>query len=156
MRLQLAEKLAVSYGFSGKESLRRSQHVLQSGGNAMSAAYPVHIASPAGLRMQVHAHGSIRRMDYHDILLNLFLGNELEEGPSNIYLRRHAASIAATPLLGLHSPAVFQIDEQGLTARGMHCICASTYSTVRPAACCSHTTSRSTVTTAPRRCLRSA
>jgi hypothetical protein len=63
----------------------------------MSAAYPVCIASPSGLQVQVHANGSIRRMDCRDILLNLFLGNEIEGGPSNIYLRRHATSIASTP-----------------------------------------------------------
>ena len=61
----------------------------------MSAAYPVHIKSPSGLQVQVNANGSIRRMDYRDILLNLFLGNEIEGGPSNIYLRRHATSIAS-------------------------------------------------------------
>jgi 1,2-beta-oligoglucan phosphorylase len=84
----------------------------------MSAAYPVCIASPSGLQVQVHANGSIRRMDCRDILLNLFLGNEIEGGPSNIYLRRHATSIASTPLLGPRSPAIFHLDEQGLTARG--------------------------------------
>ena len=64
----------------------------------MSAAYPVHIASPSGLQVQVHANGSIRRMDYRDILLNLFLDNEIEGGPSNLYLRRHDISISSTPL----------------------------------------------------------
>jgi len=82
------------------------------------AAYPVHIASPSGLHAQVNANGSIRRMDHRDILLNLFLGNEVESGPTNIYLRRHGTSIASIPLLGPHSPAVFSLDTQGLTARG--------------------------------------
>src|SRR5215217_5761820 len=84
----------------------------------MSAAYPVHIESPSSLRVQVNANGSIRRMEHRDILLNLFLGNEIEGGPSNIYLRRHEASIVATPILGPRSPAVFHLDAQGLTARG--------------------------------------
>jgi cellobiose phosphorylase len=84
----------------------------------MSAAYPVHIKSSLGLQVQVHANGSIRRMDHRDILLNLFLGNEIEGGPGNIYLRRHATLIASIPLLGPRSPAVFHLDEQGLTARG--------------------------------------
>jgi cellobiose phosphorylase len=83
-----------------------------------SAAYPVHITSPSGLQVQVHAHGSMRRMDYHDILLNLFPGNEIEGGPANLYLRRHDASLAAVPLLGPRSPAVFHSDERGLTAQG--------------------------------------
>ena len=84
----------------------------------MSAAYPVHIESPSGLQVQVNANGSIRRMDYHNILLNLFLGNEIEGGPSNIYLRRHETSIASLPMLGPHSTAIFHLDEQGLTVRG--------------------------------------
>ena len=77
----------------------------------MSAAYPVHIISPSGLQVRVNANRSIRRMDYHDILLNLFLGNEIEGGPSNIYLRRHEASIVATPILGPHSPTVFRFND---------------------------------------------
>ncbi len=82
------------------------------------AAYPVQIASPSGLHAQVNANGSIRRMDHRDILLNSFLGNEVEGGPTNIYLRRHATSIASIPLLGPCSPAVFSLDRQGLTAQG--------------------------------------
>jgi 1,2-beta-oligoglucan phosphorylase len=81
-------------------------------------AYPVHLASPSGLHVQLNANGSIRRLDYRDILLNLFLGNEMEGGPTNIYLRRHGASITSISLLGPRSPAVFMLDQQGLTARG--------------------------------------
>jgi 1,2-beta-oligoglucan phosphorylase len=84
----------------------------------MSAAYPVHITSPSGLQVQVHANGSIQRLDHRDILLNLFLGNEIEGGPTNIYLRRRETSIASIPILGPRSPAVFRLDERGLTARG--------------------------------------
>jgi cellobiose phosphorylase len=81
-------------------------------------AYPVHIASLSGLQVQVNANGSIRRMDHRDILLNVFLGNEVEGGPTNIYLRRHGTSIASIPLLGPRSPAAFSFDQKGLTARG--------------------------------------
>src|SRR5262245_24470434 len=80
--------------------------------------YPVHIASPSGLQVQVNANGSIQRMEYRDLLLNLFLGNEVEGGPTNIYLRRHGIAIEAVPLLGPRSPAVFWLDQQGLAARG--------------------------------------
>jgi 1,2-beta-oligoglucan phosphorylase len=83
-----------------------------------STVYPVHIASPSGLQIQVNANGSIRRMDYRDLLLNLFLGTEVEGGPTNIYLRRHGIAIEAVPFLGPHSPAMFSLDQQGLTARG--------------------------------------
>jgi len=57
-------------------------------------------------------------MEHRDILVNLFLGNELEGGPTNIYLRSHGTSIASIPLLGPRSPAVFRLDRQSLTARG--------------------------------------
>jgi cellobiose phosphorylase len=83
-----------------------------------SAASPIRIDSPSGLRVQVNANGSIQRLEHRDILLNLFLGNELEGGPSNIYLRHHGTSIASIPLLGPRSPAAVHLDEQGLTARG--------------------------------------
>jgi cellobiose phosphorylase len=66
----------------------------------------------------MNANGSIRCLDHRDILLNLFLGNEMEGGPANIYLRRHSTSITSIPLLGPRSPAVFAFDQQGLTARG--------------------------------------
>jgi 1,2-beta-oligoglucan phosphorylase len=83
-----------------------------------AAACPIHLSSPSGLHVQVNANGSIRRMDHRDILLNLFLGNEVEGGPTNIYLRRHGTSITSISLLGPRSPAVFAFDQQGLAACG--------------------------------------
>ena len=80
--------------------------------------FPVCIESPSGLKVEVNANGSIRRMDCGDIMLNLFLGNEVEGGPANIYLRRTGTAQEAIPLLGPRSPASFQIDEQGLIANG--------------------------------------
>ena len=70
------------------------------------------IQSPSGLSVQVNANGSIRRMDCGDILLNLFLGTEMEGGPANLYLRRHGAAVEAMPLLGPRSPAAFQVDQR--------------------------------------------
>ncbi|MFZ0614294.1 MAG: hypothetical protein WAM73_18770 [Desulfobacterales bacterium] len=66
----------------------------------------------------MNANGSIRRMDHGDILLNLFLGTEIEGGPANLYLRRHGTSIDAVPLLGPRSPATIHLDERGLSASG--------------------------------------
>ena len=80
--------------------------------------YPVRLESPSGLAVQVNANGSIRRMDYRDIMLNLFLGNELEGGPANLYLRRLGESVEAIPLLGPRSPAEVRCDSQGLTLTG--------------------------------------
>ncbi len=68
--------------------------------------------------MQVNANGSIRRMDHRGILLNLFLGNEMEGGLTNLYLRRLGASVEATPLLGPRSPAAIRVDQRGMTAHG--------------------------------------
>ena len=83
-----------------------------------SAAFPVQIASASGLHIQMNANGSLRRMDYHDIIVNAFLGNEMEGGVTNIYLRRHGTAMASMPLLGPRSSAVFHIDAQGCTASG--------------------------------------
>jgi len=85
----------------------------------MSAGGVRDLQSPSGLRLQVNGNGSIRRIDHGDIILNLFLGSEIEGGPANLYLRRHAAaSVEWTPLLGPASPATFGCDAAGLVARG--------------------------------------
>ena len=83
-----------------------------------SADFPFRLESPAGLSMEVNANGSIRRMDHRDILLNLFLGTEIEGGPANLYLRRLGAIVESTPLLGARSPAVIHRDQRGMTASG--------------------------------------
>ncbi|MBS1214986.1 MAG: uncharacterized protein H6R26_3603, partial [Proteobacteria bacterium] len=80
--------------------------------------YPLRLESPSGLSVQVNANGSIRRMDHQDIILNLFLGNEMEGGPANLYLRRHGETIEAIPLLGPRSPGTVHCDEQGLRVHG--------------------------------------
>ena len=80
--------------------------------------FPYQIESPSGLRVQVNANGSIRRIDYHDIMLNLFLGTEVEGGPANIFLRRRTRSIEAIPLIGPRSPAGIRVGKRSMTARG--------------------------------------
>jgi len=57
-------------------------------------------------------------MDHRDILLNLFLGTEIEGGLANLYLRRLGAVVEATPLLGPRSPAAIHVDQRGMTAEG--------------------------------------
>jgi cellobiose phosphorylase len=86
--------------------------------NPLSVRFPFRLESPAGLSIQLNANGSIRRMDRSDILLNLFLGTEIEGGPANVYLRILGASMKATPLLGPRSPASIHVDQRGMTARG--------------------------------------
>ena len=79
---------------------------------------PVHLASPSGLTVQVNRNGSIRRMDHHDIILNMFVGSEIEGGPANLYLRRRGTAIESTPLVGPRSPGTIHLDGTGLVVRG--------------------------------------
>jgi hypothetical protein len=83
-----------------------------------SVVFPVRISSPSGLSVEVNANGSIRRIDHGDIMLNLFLGNEVEGGPANLYLRRQGEQVEAVPLLGPRSPSAVRCDERSLTLSG--------------------------------------
>jgi cellobiose phosphorylase len=74
------------------------------------AATPTRLASPSGLRAEINANGSLRRLDCDAISLALFVGNEVEGGPANLYLRRHSDKIEWTPLLGPFSPTRFHTD----------------------------------------------
>jgi cellobiose phosphorylase len=51
-------------------------------------------------------------------MLNLFVGNELEGGLGNLYLRVHESDIKSVPLLGPRSPSVFHWDDSGMAATG--------------------------------------
>ena len=84
----------------------------------LCADFPFRLESHAGLSMEVNSNGSIRSMNHRDILLNLFLGTEIEGGPANLYLRRLGAIVESTPLLGPRSPAAIHADQRGMTARG--------------------------------------
>ena len=79
---------------------------------------PVRLASACGLSVEINANGSIRRMDHGDIMLNLFLGNEAEGGPANIFLRRLGDQPDSTPLLGPGSPATYKSDGKKFSASG--------------------------------------
>src|SRR5215475_3698252 len=52
----------------------------------MSTLGPIRMASPSELAVQVNANGSIRRIDHRDVMVNAFLGNEVEGGPTNLFL----------------------------------------------------------------------
>jgi cellobiose phosphorylase len=86
--------------------------------NAQSSGWPRRFESPAGLAVQVNANGSIRRIEHRDVVLNLFPANEVEGGPTNLYLRALGDPIAWTPLLGPCSPLAFDIGDGGLRAAG--------------------------------------
>ena len=72
------------------------------------------LSSRAGLRAEFNANGSLRRLDAGSVCLALFVGNEIEGGPANLYLRRHADGIESTALLGPTSPTRFEADAHGV------------------------------------------
>ncbi|HVH18650.1 MAG TPA: hypothetical protein VNF72_10150 [Myxococcota bacterium] len=78
----------------------------------------VRLATASGLAVELCANASIRRITCHDVVVNAFLGNELEGGPANLWLRRRGVRIEGIPLLGPRSPGSVQRSEQGLDVHG--------------------------------------
>lgn len=77
------------------------------------------LESPAGLSAELLENGAVRRMDHGDTIVNLFLGNELEGGVANLYLRRlNADALQYIELLGPRSPTRFQRSGDAWTGRG--------------------------------------
>jgi cellobiose phosphorylase len=76
--------------------------------DATAPRFPQRLASRSGLSVEINANGSIRRFDCGSVSIGLFLGNEIEGGPANLYLRRHTHTVEWTPLLGPSSPTRFQ------------------------------------------------
>ena len=71
------------------------------------------LSSPSGVRAEINANGSLRRLDCGALTLSLFLGNELEGGPANLYLRRRSAAGEWTALLGPTSRTRFAASATG-------------------------------------------
>jgi cellobiose phosphorylase len=67
----------------------------------------VRLESSSGLSAEINANGSLRRFDRGAVSVLLFIGNELEGGPANLYLRLSDARQSWTPLLGPRSPTRF-------------------------------------------------
>jgi cellobiose phosphorylase len=77
------------------------------------------LRSASGLELALCANGALRRIECGGVTLNLFLGNELESGPANLYLRRRAPGpMAWVPLLGPRSPAHGSLEGDRWRARG--------------------------------------
>ena len=76
------------------------------------------LASRSGLRATFNGNGSLRRLDCGALALALFVGNEIEGGPTNLYLRRHAKRLEWIPLLGPASPTRFSLDAQATSLVG--------------------------------------
>jgi cellobiose phosphorylase len=71
----------------------------------LSTAPGHHLRSASGLQARLFADGGVQRLDCHGVMLNLFVGNALEGGPTNLWLRRvDGAAVTAVPLLGPLSP----------------------------------------------------
>jgi hypothetical protein len=71
-------------------------------------------------REPLGARGSAQRQrigpapDHRDVIVNAYLGNEVEGGPANLFLRRRGSPIAWTPLLDPRSPGRVALDKTGL------------------------------------------
>jgi len=68
------------------------------------------LTSRSGMRVEINANGSLRRFDCDPISLTLFVGNEIEGGPTNLYLRCHTDTVEWAPLLGPQSRSRFRAD----------------------------------------------
>ena len=83
------------------------------------SSQPTQLSHPAGLSVGVNRNGSIGRMAAGDIVVNLFPGNEMEGGCTNVYLRRHVQGRAeCVPLLGPRSPTRFAIRDDAFIGSG--------------------------------------
>ena len=64
-----------------------------------------HLANAAGLSLELNPDGGVRRIQRGDDVVNLFMGNGMEPGPANVWLRsRRGDRVEAVPLLGPQSP----------------------------------------------------
>ena len=68
---------------------------------------PKIVTSRSGLRAELTESGAMRRLDCGPTTLTLFVGNEIECGPANLFLRRLSGKRDWTPLLGPASPTGF-------------------------------------------------
>lgn len=85
----------------------------------MSArSLPARLENSCGLAFEINANASVRRIMDGDVMLSSLIGNELEGGGVNVYLRRHGDRIDAQPLLGPASPARFAAEPSTVTGSG--------------------------------------
>ncbi|MCX8048976.1 MAG: hypothetical protein N3A55_04860, partial [Methylohalobius sp.] len=73
-----------------------------------------YLQNQAGVSAEVATSGTLRRLRFGELLVNLFLGSELEAGVTNLYLRRHEESTRWLPLLGPQSPSRIGSDESSV------------------------------------------
>ena len=88
---------------------------------APERAAPTRLSGGSGLSAEIDANGAVRRMACGEMLVNLFVGNGVESGPTNLHLRLHTGSsgnVEYTPLLGPRSPTAPQAPSDGSTWTG--------------------------------------
>ncbi|MBM9545947.1 hypothetical protein JWG40_02885 [Leptospira sp. 201903074] len=77
------------------------------------------IQNQSGLKFHFLSNGNLHSIRFHDLLVNLYLGNEMEPSVSNIYLRIHTKNeLLVFPLLGPKSNSLFQISESSYLSEG--------------------------------------
>lgn len=77
------------------------------------------IESRSGLRWLANANGSLRRIDYGDVTVNLFVGSEVEGGVSNLYLRvLRDDGVRWAPLLGPGAKGTVSVASGRIVAAG--------------------------------------
>jgi 1,2-beta-oligoglucan phosphorylase len=76
------------------------------------------IDNAAGLTAEFNDNGSLRHLRANDVHVNLFVGNEVEGGPANLWLRLHDELV---PLLGPRSPLAVRRSTEHFEAEGVHC-----------------------------------
>ncbi len=57
------------------------------------------ITSRSGMRCEINANGSLRRLSCGDIVLNLFPGNEVEGGPASSALAKVEITVDGDQIL---------------------------------------------------------
>jgi 1,2-beta-oligoglucan phosphorylase len=80
------------------------------------------IDNAAGLHFEFNHNGSLRHLRLHNVQVNLFVGNEVEGGPANLWLRLRddAAAVELVPLLGPRSPLRLRRANESFEAEGVH------------------------------------
>jgi 1,2-beta-oligoglucan phosphorylase len=79
------------------------------------------IDNAAGLQFEFNHNGSLRHLRANDVHVNLFVGNEVEGGPANLWLRMRddAAGVELVPLLGPRSPLALRRSAGSFEATGV-------------------------------------
>jgi len=85
----------------------------------MNSGAFLHLANAAGLSLELNPDGGVRRIRRGDDVVNLFMGNGMEPGPANVWLRsRRGDQVEAVPLLGPQSPLRAQGRGDGFERHG--------------------------------------